>query len=472
VTSLVRSWPVVLLAAPAAAAPARLEVDAVGDADQLQVRIRGDRDALGGRETVVGADRVIRIWLRGAALPSTRSYDVGPAERVAVRRLGSRTVVSIHTRADAVTQARRLRFLEEEGTLTAALFAEDGALAGWIAAHAGARVAAVPLRRAPRPAPRVARRAKVTRRPEVVVGTPDAAATEAQGKPREAAASWFARTADAATAAVTAPPVAAPLPTHPAVLGTTAAAVTPPAPPVRAAPPPRRAPTQAPRPFADTGPLRLTLLTALLALCAAVLLLRRRGRRMPGADLAIRVLSSRGLGGKHRVSVIEVGADRFLVAVDTAGTHLISRLAAAGDVAPAAIPVAPAETNDEEAPRLRLVAPPAEGRDAAARSAPTQARAPAANRTPDGPRAASVPLGRLATPASATLPASRRPAAMTALHPGAAGRPTRFVPEPPCVAGASPSPTGPTVHVPLNEVAEDSDVAGLLRLKSSWRRAA
>ena len=232
----------------------------------------------------------------------------------------------------------------------------------------------------------------------------------------------------------------------------------------------------------------LPIFLVLVGIAATALWLRRRSSRRPGPDLAIRVLCSRGLSGKHRVSVLEVGDDRFLVALDTAGTHLISRLGSPPDppavTAPAvAEAVASALSADAQstaataavpmqngAHRLRLVTPaPIESlRIAEDRVRRASAMGAVAAGRQDTARAIPAALARIATAAVSPVPA--RLATMTAaMRPGTATVRTRMVSEPP--RATSSAATDPTLHAPPRQSTEETDVAGLLRAKSPWRQA-
>jgi len=462
------------LLAPPAHAGAALQVSpAVTTADRMELRVQGDSAVLRRRSTTVGADGVIRVWLPGAAAPRTRSLTQGPARRVTVRRVGKRTAISIFSRADTRAAARRLRFLEQPGALTVALFSDDGALAGWLADHSGARTFSLPARLVARRL--VARSgASLPAGPAAafVVGAPSLKAI-ADDAPIPAAASTPRAAAPLAAQGATPTPSGAALPRKP--------------PPTAAPPitPARRTSAAAP------GRSRVVVLCTLVAAAALALLLRRRSRRLPGADLAIRVLSSLGLSGKHRVSVIEVGSDRFLVALDTGGTHLISRLGATATASAPAATAAPLPAAATATLQPPLAAPAGAGPPAAAvRAAGTTAMFPPAPKVPahrlrlvtpapieslriaeervrGGGAAQPIPARRAQT--APAVPAALARIATAAVAPAAVRPRTRSVPQP--VRGSGATATDPTQHA-IASPAEDSDVAGLLRKKSPWSKAA
>lgn len=496
--------------APAAAAPPAIEVTTpTTRADALEVRLQGDASVLAHRRTVVGADRVIRIWLPAFAAPRTVTLAHGPAYRVAVRRIGRRSVVSIHLRNDLAAGTRRVRLIEEKGALTMALFSDDGALAEWIAAHVGARLRTLPIASraaAPRVAPPAAPRDAVAE-PILAAGlaraTPDRDAVAPSGppvpssllstvpSPSRLTVPSIARIAEEVPLGPD--PAAKPAPVSPAPL--LAPAIAPTA--RRASAPTPVVSAPAPRESSDLT--RTAVVGAMLVLVAVAVWMRRRSGRPPGEDASIRVLSSRGLGGKHRVSVLEVGPDRFLVALDPGGTRLISRLERAfarhpedlaeghriaGTPAPtltrnpagaatAQAPTrasAPAASLSSEAerdprPRLTLVDVAREATDAvAARRARTLTPAVGALLRHRAPSTHPVPLARLATHAVPASPPSALLSAAAA-HPRA-----RTAPEPQPQRGTNA--TGPTILVAATPPFYETDVEGLLRLKSAMRKAA
>ena len=481
------------VASTAGAAPAIEVTTHVTRADALEVRLQGDAAALARCRIVGGANRV-RVWLGAIAAPRTLTFAKGPANRVSVRRRGKHSVVSIHTRNEATAQARRVRVMEAKGALTIALFSNDGALAEWIAAHAGARIRPLPGARLVAAQRDVARR---TDSPTVHVGVPTLLPAGAATSPQKNDAG------ETAAASPVLPPVASPVPSiaqiAQAAAEATAPIAAPPALPTSVAPPtapsrrpvaPTAAVVPAPAPR-ESDRTRAAILGVLLLLGAAAVWIRRRAGRLPGEEASIRVLSSRGLGGKHRVSVLEVGSDRFLVAMDPGGTRLISRLDVAQtrpSAAPAAAPAdrellmpAPTLTRTAAAPaparalgsafaaepglhpRLTLVGPARiEPETVAQRRARTLTPAVADVSLVRAPAAArSVPLASLATHA---VPASPPPA----LRPVLAHPRTRVAPEP----SRTTSATGATVLAAAAEPLYETDVEGLLRLRSAARKAA
>jgi len=477
----------------------------------LQIRVQGDPAVLKRFRTRSPRARVIHVKLPGKTVRSSRVFERGPVRGVEIRPLGRGSVVAFYTRQGARTLLRRLRLVADGDTLTVALFANQGALARWIAKHPDEEILVpgiVARKQRKKPEPKVTKPVLVVEQPavaEVPLKEQLAALAAGQGpSPKAPAPQASARTATPApakkkansTAPISKPPLKA-------------------QPEAGKKPAPRKPPATA----SSARPSRWAVAGLLLALVAAALILRKRSAKLLGnSELAIRVLGSRGLGGKHRLSVVEVGSHRFLVSLDQGGTRLISRLkgerqkerdtkATSVTLAAAAPPppvvAAPAvakpvvqkpivakpagaesvvepppqeQVTHKASPRLRLVTPRAV---TPPRADPARTRVwkpsgeavgPVAQ-APQPPRRAVVPLGRLAAPAVTWCGQVPPP-------PGAVPHPAPAAPRPAPRKAVQPAPridttaTDPTIHVPLTQVVDESDVAGLIRLKATGRRVA